>query len=145
VNSRRKHRTRGPQACAQLHSDDGIDPRDLFGEPSRRSRNKPDWKVFQLCGQVRRTLGAALPGDMADPLLQDLVVESVVPAPDASRLLVTVYRSTPGPMTDAEERDLLDRLDRVQGMLRREVAAAIVRKRAPELTFHVLRPGEVRA
>ena len=80
-------------------------------------------------------MSLVLPGELADPVLQDLSVSKVLPAPDASRLLVLLT-------TGAEAESLphiLDRLERVRGRLRSEVAAAITRKRAPELLFHLSR------
>jgi ribosome-binding factor A len=109
---------------------------DSLDDPGRsRARQKPDRKALQLCGQVRRTLAVVLSGECGDPTLQDLVVDSVVPAPDSSRLLVSVC--LPVAPTPEAVADVLRRLDRVQGWLRREVARAIVRKRAPELMFRV--------
>src|SRR5215472_5908801 len=85
-------------------------------------------KLEQLCRQVCRALMYAIPGEMRDPVLQGLSVEAVLPAPDAGRLMVRL-RSAGG----AEE--ILERLAVVEPYLRAQVAAAITRKRAPELTF----------
>jgi ribosome-binding factor A len=74
-------------------------------------------------------------------VLQDLSVLSVEPAPDASRLLVTVQltglRDSVGP-----ER-VLASLQRVRSVLRCEVAAAIRRRKAPELIYRLAGPQEV--
>lgn len=90
-----------------------------------------DVKTLRLCDQVARALDLAFGGGLADELLQSISVESVVPAPTASRLLVTVR------IGDASIRPLeaLARLERARGLLRVGVAAAIHRKRAPELVF----------
>ncbi len=88
-------------------------------------------KLDQLCRQVCRALMYAIPGEMRDPVLQGLSVEEVLPAPDAGRLLVRL-RSTGTP---AELGLILERLEVVEPYLRAQVAAAITRKRAPELTF----------
>jgi len=59
-----------------------------------------------------------------------------VPAPYASRLLVAV---APSPAPEAVEvAAVLERLDRVRGRLRTEVAAAVHRRKAPDLTFRVV-------
>jgi ribosome-binding factor A len=150
--------------AADLFADDMQNAEEIFRKSSRK---KSDRHVQQLCRQVERTLGIVLGGEVADPVLQNLMIESVTPAPDAGRLLVRVYdpyRGTMGagpgaaePDRDAEaairadleknsstQADILDRLNRVRGLLRREVAAAITRKRAPELIFQLVIPGEVR-
>ncbi|HXE52088.1 MAG TPA: hypothetical protein VN541_03695 [Tepidisphaeraceae bacterium] len=93
--------------------------------------SKQQRKLRQLCRQVHRALMYAVPGDMADPMLQDLFVEAVEPAPDASRLMVRLASSRP----PGQAPEILERLSRVAGHLRGEVAAAITRKRAPELVF----------
>ena len=80
-------------------------------------------------------LNSVLVGE-ADPVLRDLLVVEVVPAPDTKRLLVSVVL-TPS----ADERDpaeVLSSLHHAQGHLRAEVAAEITRKKAPELSFRVL-------
>lgn len=88
-------------------------------------------KLEQLCRQVCRALMYAIPGEMRDPVLQGLSVEEVLPAPDAGRLMVRL-RSAGGP---EEMGEILERLAVVEPYLRAQVAAAITRKRAPELTF----------
>jgi ribosome-binding factor A len=119
-------------ACDEIRSDDGVDPRYFFRE---RSEKKPNRKTLQLCGEVARTLGYALAWEVGDDLLRQLQVESVIPAPDSSRLLVTV--SLCAALTTLLPEQLLERLQRVTGKLRAEIAAAIHRRRVPELTFRV--------
>jgi ribosome-binding factor A len=115
---------------------------------ARRSRRAPEFsqsavkserKVQQLCRQVERALAYVVPGALADPVLQDLSVAAVRPAPDASRLMI--WLRTGQPVTEMPQ--ILERLERVRGLLRSEVAAAVTRKRAPELAFHLLFSGEV--
>ena len=125
-------------SCNEIGPDDGVDPRTFFRDPSRRRTNR---KALQLCAQVARTLGEVLAWESGDDLLRDLTVESVQPAPDSSRLLVTV-RLHAAPGTVPADR-VLEHLNRAQGKLRAEVAAAIHRKRVPELTFRVATRGEV--
>ena len=63
---------------------------------------------------------------------------SVVPAPNSSRLRVTVSVDLPGAEFDRQE--VLGLLDQQTGRLRAEVAASINRKRVPALAFHVVGP-----
>ena len=119
--------------AAEIHPDDGIDPRELArGETPR----KGDRKVRQLCSQVADTLSLVLSGEFGDSVLQSLQVVAVDPAPDASQLVVTVHADLPDETADPAE--VLKRLDAVMGKLRYEVAAAITRKKAPKLVFRVL-------
>jgi ribosome-binding factor A len=95
-------------------------------------REKPDHKTMQLCRQAHRALSLALAGECNDDVLRELMVDSVAPAPDPTRLLVRVL--IPGALNVALA-EILVRLDRATPILRRAVAQAIVRKRAPELSF----------
>lgn len=100
-------------------------------------------KDLQLCRQVADTLQLAL-GDCGDDCLRDLHVVRVVPAPDASQLLVIVG-SAPGEVPAAPT-EVLAHLQARTPWLRGEVAHAITRKRAPSLLFEYLAtapgPGE---
>jgi ribosome-binding factor A len=122
----------------QLGPEDGLDPRYETRAAGARVSNR---KALQLCGQVARTLQTVLAGECGDDLLRELRVESVSPAPNSGRLLVTLSLATPGAGVPVSE--LLARLHRAQGLLRREVAATINRRRAPELTFRLLGPPEL--
>ena len=103
------------------------------------SKAKHDRKLRQLCRQVEHAMAYVVPGGLADPLLADLSVAAVRPGPDASRLMV--WFRTGRPISEAQA--VLERLEHVRGLLRSEVAAAVTRKRAPELAFHLLFAGEV--
>ena len=108
-----------------------------------RERQKDDRKARQLCRQVYQVLSLALAGECGDDVLRELTVESVEPAPNVSRLLVRVALPSAGPPLSPIK--VLERLDRVRGLLRQRVARAITRKRAPELIFMPVAPGsEVR-
>jgi ribosome-binding factor A len=125
-------------SCAEPGPDDGIDPRIYFRKTSEK---KPNRKALQLCAEAARALGHALAWEVTDDLLGRLQVESVVPAPDSSRLLVVVsLRARPGTITPDE---VLERLRQVTGRLRAEVAAAVCRRKAPELAFQVALCEEV--
>ncbi len=80
-------------------------------------------------------MGEAL-STIEDDLLLDVWVSGVTPAPDAARLAVLI-RAPEG----ADPGKIKERLERVSGYLRSEVAQAITRKRAPTLTFEILPPG----
>lgn len=163
----RKNRRGGRGPSRASFASFGQDPSFNSGENGpagddffRRSADRrADQKARQLCRQVFRTLSLALPA-CDDDLLQDLTVLAVDPAPDGGRLLVTVSAG-PAASTATESAAavgdeplapdeagavpavhvILDRLSRAAGMLRSEVAGAIVRKRAPELVFRVVSSG----
>jgi ribosome-binding factor A len=117
--------------CGEIHPEDGVDPRDLFRSPT--NRKVTNRKTLQLCSQVADTLNLVLSGECADDVLQSLHVVAVKPAPNASQLLVVVSPSSAG--QDLDPLSVHERLARASGRLRSEVAAAIVRKRAPQLVF----------
>jgi len=122
-----------PVLASETGPEDGIDPRTL----PRHARGKvANRKALQLCREVERTLGTLLAGGCGDSLLHDLLVQSVVPAPDSTRLLVTL--SFLGPAA-VEAGEVLTRLQRAYGLFRGEVAAAIHRRKVPDLTFQVNR------
>lgn len=101
---------------------------------------RTDRKTLQLCGQIRDTLNYVLTGELDDDLLRNLYVENVQPAPDASRLLVSVAPLDAG---DAERTDqILQKLLIHTPRIRSEVARSIHRRKTPELSFVVVRPEE---
>lgn len=124
--------------CGEPGPDDGVDPRTFFkSNPGRRTSRK-DW---QLCRQVLETLSYVLSENTQDEVLGDLLVCEVAPAPDATRLLVSVRCLDPvhGPAPEL----ILVHLQNVVGRLRSEVAASISRRKVPELIFRVV--GETSA
>jgi ribosome-binding factor A len=132
MRSRKFDRKPSALPCDEIGPDDGVDPRVRSRETSRRVPNR---KALQLCGEVARTLNGILQGECDDEVLRDVLVESVVPAPDSTRLLVTVSCSPSAREIVAAE--VLQHLHRVHGKLRGEVAAAIHRRKTPELVFRV--------
>ena len=104
----------------------------LYGASSDRlsSGRQGERKARQFCRQVQRALNLALADRIADDGLNDLFVEDVSPAPDCGHLLVHVSIPIDRPVTEA-----LAALRRDGPRLRSEVAMAITRKRAPELSF----------
>lgn len=125
--------------CSEIHEDDGIDPREFF--KANRIHKKEDRKAKQLCRQVAETLDQVLSGEISHDVIRGLRVSSVVPAPDASRLLVTLY-------SDCEPKDfnrteIEQRLAARHGQLRCEIAASITRKKTPTLVFNVIGPDYI--
>lgn len=104
-----------------------------FGDPGGGPQ-RADRKERQLCQQVQEAIGEALSA-LDDEALSEVYVCAVEPAPDASRLAVLIR----APESSAPDL-VAERLGRVSGYLRGEVAAAISRKRVPTLTFEVLPP-----
>ncbi len=125
----RFRRGRRPPPCASLHADDGLDPRRPLPDDLPTG---PDRKTLRLCGQVARTLATAFAGLVRDETLVGLRVVSVSPAPDATRLRVVVAAPI-----GADPATVAARLAAAHTFIRAEVAAAIVRKRAPDLVFVV--------
>ena len=102
---------------------------------SRSSGRQEQRKTQQFCRQVQRALNTALAEGAAGEAIGGLFVDDVSPAPDCGRLLVHVYIPDDRPVADA-----IDALRRGAARLRSEVATAITRKRAPELSFVPLTP-----
>ena len=91
---------------------------------------RAEHKARQLCRQVQRALNLALAERGADPNLEQLYVADVTPAPGCGHLLV--HFAMP---TDQSLPDVLASLRRETPWLRAQVAAAVSRKQAPELSF----------
>lgn len=108
-----------------------------FGSESGRSARARQ-KTAQLCRQVFRTLAASMQS-LGDDALLDAYVDEVRPYPDASRLLVVLRLPA---QANSQACEALAALQRRQGRLRAEVAAAITRKRAPELAFQLVYGSE---
>ena len=97
--------------------------------PHSRGRDpRPQSKTLRLCAQVERALAFAL-GDSNDPVLQDLALDAVEPLGGDGHLLVRVVDA------HGHGAAALVALDRANGWLRSCVAAAISRRRAPQLSF----------
>lgn len=126
------------EMCGEIHEDDGVDPREFF--KSGRGPHKQDHKAKQLCRQAAETLDQVLSGEMSDPRLACLRVVSVQPAPDASRLLVTLVADCAAEEFYRDE--IEERLAASSGRLRTAVASAITRKKAPTLSFVLLGPHD---
>lgn len=123
-------------SCAEVRDDDGVDPKMFFRKG--RTERTTDRKTLQLCSQVADALNGLLV-DCRDERLQALTVVAVVPAPDATRLLVTVGLAAP-PETPPDRDAVTAALAAAAGRLRDGVAASITRKRVPQLVFHFVAP-----
>jgi len=128
--------------CAELSEGDGVDPhafaRLAMNGTRLHGRPRPglDRKAVQLCHQVAETLEEVL-ADCGDTVLQALRVLDVEPAPDATRLLVTVgVEELSKEKVDPDR--VHDHLSRASGHLRSEVASAITRKRTPVLVYRLV-------
>lgn len=98
---------------------DGKDPR-FDKDGSKKVRNR---KALQLCSQVSQAVHIAL-NSLNDDRLRSLQVKSVVPNPDSAHLLVTFSG-------DGD----IEAVMGASGRLRQAVAAAINRRKTPELRF----------
>ena len=89
-------------------------------------------KDLQVCRQVFDALTYAL-AELDDPMIEELALTSVTPAPNAGRVLVTLVPSR----SDIDSGAALERLQALMSVLRGEVAAELTRKRVPELVFRI--------
>jgi ribosome-binding factor A len=120
--------------CAEVHPDDGVDPRE---QAKGLSHKRVKRKAHQLCGQVAEALSFAF-GQSGDEVLQALHVVAVDLAPDTRRLLVTVGSLASEGLDPAE---VLERLGRASARLRVEVASAITRRKTPTLVYRYAVPA----
>ena len=129
MSSRKKKRVDLRAVRAQADPDDGTDPRFWH---DRRTRGT-DRKLRQLCKQVGDAVQLALGGTHAAEAFVGAIVAQVTPAPNAGNLAVEIEVASAQQQAEAQAA-----LARVGGYLRGEVAQAITRRRAPQLTFVVL-------
>jgi ribosome-binding factor A len=130
MRSRRFSRKPMSPLADRAGPEDGVDPRTVRPESSRRVFNR---KALQLCAQVAETLSLVLQGECDDDVLRDLMVLAVVPAPDSTQLLVTLGPA-PG-ANDWNAGQIMEHVHKAHGKLRSEVAAAIHRRKTPALLF----------
>ena len=98
----------------------------------REPRGHNDHKAFQVCRQVFDVLTLAL-AEIDDPLIDDLVLARVMPAPNASRVQVILVPAH----ADIDSTEALARIAEFADELREEVAAEVSRRRVPELVFRI--------
>jgi ribosome-binding factor A len=111
-----------PDFAEALEEEDG-------GKRDSASR-RAEHKTRQLCRQVQRALNLALAERGLDLGLEELYVDEVTPAAGYGRLLVHFVAPPSLSLPD-----VLASLGRMAPRLRAEVARAISRKHAPELSF----------
>lgn len=129
--------------CAEVHEDDGMDPRHAASRRQPFESGKENRKTLQLCKQVARALALSLVDECMDPCLHAIQIATVVPAPDSAHLAVLI-RLEAGEDARSQE-EILARLREAVGFFRGQVARAITRKHVPELTFRwALEPEDVR-
>lgn len=104
----------------------------LFGEGNgnRSDSRQAQRKTQQFCRQVQRALNFALADSSVAGIGCDLFVDEVSPGPDCGHLLVHIVVQDGYSVVDA-----MSALRSDASRLRSEVAMAIARKRAPELSF----------
>jgi len=98
----------------------------------RDRRGRSGHKDLQVCRQVFDALTYAL-AELDDPMIEELSLASVTPAPNAARVLVTLVPTRDG----IDPAAALERLRGAMPDLREEVAAELTRKRVPELVFRI--------
>lgn len=98
----------------------------------QESRGRRGHKDLQVCRQVFDALTYAL-AELDDPLIDELSLAAVTPAPSAARVEVTLVPSR----YDLDIDEALARLADVMDDLREEVAAEITRRRVPVLAFRI--------
>lgn len=116
----------------ELTDEDGSDPKEFHAKPWD-APPKIGRKCLQLCEQVKDVLQCTLPA-CADPILQMLIAVNVEPAPNAGRLRVRVTADWNAVNVHQAQASLL----RAYALLRTEMARAINRRRAPELSFVIV-------
>jgi len=104
----------------------------------RDQRGPRGHKDLQVCRQVFDALTYAL-AELDDPMIAELVLAAVTPAPSASRVQVTLVPSRDGIDPEAA----LARLHVVAAELRAEVAAEVTRRHVPELVFRIGNPTDI--
>jgi ribosome-binding factor A len=118
-------------ASTDIGPGDGLDPRFDRPDEPRKVKNR---KALQLCGQVAETLALVF-ADSGDAVLQNLLVRSVVPFPTSARVLVTV---APAVAEGFDEGQAAAHLEAARARLRSEVAAAVHRRKVPDLDFRII-------
>lgn len=98
----------------------------------RETRGHRDHKALQVCRQVYDVLTLAL-AEIDNPLIDDLVLARVMPAPNASRVQVILVPAN----ATIDPTEALARIGQFADELREEVAAEVSRRRVPELVFRI--------
>lgn len=138
---KRTNVTSGIEALVQeVREGDGVNPRDEAKQKLRRARNLLPGEEFhqqeRLAAQIRTAVDLALQA-ASSPTLNALIVHNVL-RQKGTVVVVLLPRDPTLPVDIVESTAALKR---AEGMLRREVAAAITRKETPNLKFIVLPVG----
>lgn len=124
--------------CRVINDDDAIDPKHYFY--NKRKHKKKYRKVYQLCRQVSDTLQLVI--NSGDPLLEDVSVVEVLPAPDSHRLLVIVSLGSATKIESAADvEEIMQCFQRELPRLRAEIARSINRRKTPTLIFEIAKLG----
>ncbi len=118
--------------CAEVGTEDGVDPRTLLHKPTRKKTHR---KTYQVCKQAEKTLNLVLAGESTESVLRELIVCAVEPNPDSAHLLVIVEANS---TVVLNENEVLEALQRAGGRLRTALATAINRKRTPQISFRFI-------
>ena len=95
--------------------------------------NRRAYKDQQLCSQVSHALSYCISEGEPQEIMECLQVQAVVPAPDASRLMVTVSFDSGDESISYDS--VVEALESNNSRLRFEVSQAINRKKTPQLAF----------
>ncbi|MEO1333970.1 MAG: hypothetical protein AAFV32_10680 [Myxococcota bacterium] len=98
-----------------------------FSDSRAKSRAR---KSAQLCSQAARLISSSLECDVADEVVQSLVLQEVQHEPGSARLSVTFIAPEGCDLTDVN-----GRLERVVGVFRDALARGLSRKRVPQLSL----------
>lgn len=131
MSRRRQNADEFEHLAGDRSPEDGTDPKAFHAKPWSAPK-QASRKAQQLCQQVRDALAGALAA-CGDPAAQAAGVLAVEPAPHTGRLRVLL-----GAPADVGHAEVAAGIARAAGHLRAEVAAAISRRYAPELTFEVI-------
>lgn len=118
--------------CDELYEDDGIDPRVYFRKSQPRNNDR---KLWQLCHQVKQLL-SLLVAEHEDGMFWE--VREITPAPNASRLQVTLMFHPTDNKQAPPQTKLKHQLQQWEREWREELAHALHRKRVPTLVLEVM-------
>lgn len=136
MESRKKSLRAIAALCDEIGPEDGEDPRRIT---RRRAGAKKERKAKQVSKQAEVTVQLAM-GALLDEAFRELRVVRVEPAPDSRRLLVVIGPRFDG--TRVTEHHAAEIVRKAEPLLRRDVAAALHRKRAPSLVFRFVGMAE---
>ena len=115
--------------CATVYEDDGIDPREYKKRGQNNKRKKIHRKNKQLCSQVVQAINLAF-AEIDSDIVSTLYAREAIPAPNTSRLLVTIVASGNNSIEEVQRE-----LACFSGKLRYEISTVIHRKKVPSLAF----------